>query len=111
MAGRFLLWYGFLGGAAAWSLQLVLGYGIEDSACSGGDSGTKPWIVVATLVLGAVAAGSLGAAFLSWRGARRDARGVVRFLAVTGMLAGAFFVVLIALGGLQLVALDSCHQG
>ena len=26
------MWYGFLGGAAAWALQLVLGYGIEESA-------------------------------------------------------------------------------
>jgi hypothetical protein len=111
MARRFLVWYGFLGAALAWSLQLALGYGIEDSACSQGESGTKAWIVAVTLVLGAVAAGSLGAAFLSWRGAGRDPRGVVGFLAVTGLAAGIFFLVLIALGGLQLLALDSCRQG
>ena len=113
MTRRILIWFGFLGGAAAWSMQLVLGYGIEDSACSQGSSGTKGWIVAVTLLLGALALGSTGAAFATWRGVERrgDARGAVGFLALTGMLAGLFFLVLIALGGLQLVSLDSCHQG
>jgi hypothetical protein len=107
------MWYGFLGGAAAWSVQLVLGYGIEDSACSQGSSDTKAWIVAATVLLGVAALGSSGAAFLTWRWADRrgDVRGAVSFLALTGIFAGAFFLVLIALGGLQLLTLDSCHQG
>jgi hypothetical protein len=108
---RLLIWYGFLGGAAAWSVQLVLGYGIEDSACSQGNSGTKPWIVFVTLVLAAATVGSGGAAFLTWRRSDRDARGAVSFLALAGMLASLFFLVLIALGGLQLASLDSCDQG
>jgi hypothetical protein len=113
MARPLLMWYGFLGGAAAWAVQLVLGYGIEERACSQGSSDTKSWIVAATLLLGAVALGSSGASFLTWRWADRrgDARGAVTFLGLTGMLAGVFFLVLIALGGLQLVSLDSCHQG
>jgi hypothetical protein len=113
MARPILMWYGFLGGAAAWALQLVLGYGIEESACSQGISDTKPWITLATVLLGLVALGSSGAAFLTWRWADRrgDARGAVSFMALTGMLAGVFFVVLIALGGLQLLTLDSCRQG
>jgi hypothetical protein len=108
---RLLIWYGFLGGAGAWALQLVIGYEVEDALCSQGSSGSRPWLVATTLVLGAVAAGSLAASFLSWREARRDPRGVVGFLAVTGMLAASFFLVLIALGGLQLLSLDPCHQG
>src|SRR4029453_10970584 len=56
MARPLLMWYGFLGGAAAWALQLVLGYGIKDSACSQGSSDTKSWIV---LVAGLLAAGAL----------------------------------------------------
>ena len=104
---RVLVWYGFLGGAAAWALQLVLAYGFEDAMCGQGGSPTV-WLVAATLMLGAVAAGSLGAAFVTWR---RDSSGVLGFLAATGMFAAAFFVVLIALGGLQLLSLDSCRQG
>jgi hypothetical protein len=113
MTRPLLMWYGFLGGAAAWSLQLVLGYGIEDSACSQGSSDTKSWIVLVTVLLGAAALASSAAAFSTWRWADRrgDERGAVTFLAVTGMFAGLFFLVLIALGGLQLVTLDSCHQG
>ena len=111
---RFLVWYGVAGAVAAWVVQLTLGDGIEESACSQGASGTEPWLVGFTLALAVVAAGSLGAAFATWRGVaagRRDPRGVVAFLALTGMLAGAFFLVLIALGGLQLLVLDSCAQG
>lgn len=111
MTRRILIWYGFLGGAAAWSLQLVLGYGIEDSGCSQGSSDTKSWIVTTTLILGAAAATSSLAAYFTWRGIGRDARGAVGFLALTGMLAGVFFLVLILLGGLQLLSLDSCSQG
>jgi hypothetical protein len=113
MSRPILMWYGFLGGAAAWALQLVLGYGIEDSACSQGNADTKSWLVAVTLLLGALALGSSGAAFLTWRWADRrgDTRGAVSFLALTGIFAGAFFLVLIALGGLQLLSLDSCRQG
>ena len=113
MTRPLLMWYGFLGGALAWSVQLVLGYGIEDSACSQGSSDTKSWIVLVTVLLGAAALGSSVAAFATWRWADRrgDPRGAVTFLGLTGMLAGVFFVVLIALGGLQLLTLDSCHQG
>jgi hypothetical protein len=113
MARPILMWYGFLGGAAAWALQLVLGDGIEESACSQGASDTKAWIVALTLLLGGVALGSSAAAFLTWRWADRrgDERGAVSFLALTGIFAGFFFLVLIALGGLQLLTLDSCNQG
>jgi hypothetical protein len=103
--GRFLVWYGFLGGAAAWSAQLVIGYGLEEAMCPGG--GPEPWIVVATLAAAAVAAGSLGTAYRF----RRTPEGSVQFLAFAGMLAGAFFLALIALGGLQLLSLDPCRQG
>jgi hypothetical protein len=111
VTARLLMWYGFLGGAAAWSAQLVLGYQIEEYACAQGNSDTKPWILLVTLLLAAAAAGSAAAAFITWRGTDRDARGAVGFLALTGMLAGVFFLVLIALGGLQLLSLDSCSQG
>ncbi|MBA2476373.1 MAG: hypothetical protein H0V40_10520, partial [Actinobacteria bacterium] len=31
---RLLLWFGALGGAAAWALQLAAGYGLEEAGCS-----------------------------------------------------------------------------
>jgi hypothetical protein len=112
VARPLLMWYGFLGGALAWATQLVVGSGLEDAACSQGNADTKGWIVAATVLLGAFALGSSGAGFLTLRWAERrgDARGAVTFLGLTGILAGVFFVVLIALGGLQLASLDSCHQ-
>jgi hypothetical protein len=113
MARHLILWYGFLGGAGAWAVQLVLGAGLEDATCSQGSTAAKSWIIVATVLLGAAALGSSAAALASLRWAERrgDERGAITFLGLTGMLAGVFFVVLIALGGLQLISLDSCHQG
>ena len=57
---RFLVWYGFLGGAAAWSTQLVAGYGLEESLCPG--DAAQTWIIVVTIAAAAVAAGSIAAA-------------------------------------------------
>ena len=111
---RLLIWFGAFGGAAAWTLQLVLGYGLEESLCELGHTETKGPIVVVSLVAAAVSAGAALAAFTIWRSAgrkRRDPRGRVRFLALVGMFTGVFFLVLIALGGLQLLSLDSCAQG
>jgi hypothetical protein len=113
MGRRLVLWYGFLGGAGAWAVQLVLGAGLEDATCSQGSTAAKGWIVFITVLLGAAALASSGAALLSLRWAERrgDERGAVTFLGLTGILAGVFFLVLISLGGLQLISLDSCHQG
>jgi hypothetical protein len=102
---RLLPWYGFLGAAAAWSLQLVAAYGIEDAACPRG--GSEPWLVAVTLAAGALALGSIGAAY---RGLRAP-DGSIHFLGAAGLAAGLFFLVLIGLGGLQLVSLDPCRQG
>lgn len=102
---RFLVWYGFLGGAAAWSTQLVVGYGLEESLCSAGPAQT--WTIVITVAAAAVAAGSIAA---SSRGLG-SREGSTQLLAFAGMIAGAFFLVLIALGGLQLLSLESCSQG
>ena len=102
---RFLVWYGFLGGAAAWSTQLVAGYGLQESLCPAGPAQT--WTIVVTVAAAAVAAGSIAAAFRGL-GSRQ---GSIQLLAFAGMVAGVFFLGLIALGGLQLLSLDSCSQG
>jgi hypothetical protein len=107
MASRLLFWFGVFGAAGAWTLQLVLGYGLEEARCSQGMSDTELPILVLTIAAAAVAAGSLGAAYR----AQSTATGSLRFLAVAGLFAGLFFLILIALGGLQLVSLDSCEQG
>jgi uncharacterized membrane protein YidH (DUF202 family) len=111
---RVLIGFGALGAATAWALQLVFGYGIEDSMCSVGSTDTQPPIALVTVAAALVALASGLSAYASWRrveGEWRDPRGRVRFLAVTGMIAAGFFLVLIALGGLQLLSLDSCSQG
>jgi hypothetical protein len=114
-----IAWFAFLGGAAAWTFHLVVGYGLEEIACSRGTAGqdiagvdVELLIAVLTGVAGAVALAS-GLAGLSLhrsvsRGRRDDPRGRLGFMAGAGALAGFLFLLIILLGGLQILGLDSC---
>jgi hypothetical protein len=71
-------------------------------------------IVLLTIACGAVALGSGIAAFASWRAyanSTRDPRGRLEFMAFLGMLASGLFLLIIVLGGLQLLGLDTCVPG
>ena len=48
MIARLLIWYGVFGAALAWSVQLVIGYELDEAMCAQGNSGSKPWLVAAT---------------------------------------------------------------
>jgi hypothetical protein len=113
------LWFGVLGGPAAWSLQLVVGYGLEEIACSSatagddlGGLGVEPMIATLTAVLAGVALAAAAVSFRHYqavsRGRIEDPRGRVGFLALGGAIASALFLVIIVLGGVQLTVLDSC---
>jgi hypothetical protein len=114
-----LAWFAFLGGAGAWTFHLVAGYGLEEVACSPGTAGqdvagvdVELLIAVVTAVAGAVALAS-GLAGLALhrslsRGRRDDPRGRLGFMAAAGALAGFVFLLIILLGGIQIVGLDSC---
>jgi hypothetical protein len=114
-----LAWFAFLGGAAAWTFHLVVGYGLEEVACSPGTAGqdvagvdVELLVAVLTGVAGAVALAS-GLAGLALhrsvsRGRRDDPRGRLAFMAGAGALAGFVFLLIILLGGIQIARLDSC---
>lgn len=114
-----LAWFAFLGGAAAWAFHLVVGYGLEEIACSRGTSGqdiagveVELLIAVITGVAGAVALAAAVAGIALHRsvsrGRREDPRGRLGFMAGAGALAGFIFLLIILLGGLQILGLDSC---
>ncbi|MGH3112671.1 MAG: hypothetical protein ACRDOP_04300 [Gaiellaceae bacterium] len=114
-----LAWFAFLGGAAAWTFHLVVGYGLEEIACSPGTSGddvggvsVELLIAVLTGVAGAVALASALAGLALRRsvslGRRGDPRGRLEFMAAAGALAGFVFLLIILLGGIQIIGLESC---
>ena len=113
LADRVLLWFAFLGPAAAWTAHLLIGYGYEDAACSN-DAGVdlvEPLILVATVALGAVTVAAGVAGLRLRRRERDDPRGRVAFMAVFGLLSSPVFLFAIVLGGINALALDPCAPG
>jgi hypothetical protein len=114
-----LQWYGLLGAAIAWSVQLVVGYGVTVARCStGGDFGlpVDTWEVL--LVVGAAAFALLGeaaaiAVFLATRRLEHDGPppdGRRHFFASAALVGNVLFLMIILLSGIGIVAHSPCHQ-
>ncbi len=113
-----LVWFGLLAAPAAWTVQLVVGSEVEETACAAGGRqfsiDTSAWHLALTAGPAALAlAGTAvaGLAALAVRRGRGDARGRVEFLAIAGVLGSFLFLVLILLGGIAALALHQCNQG
>jgi hypothetical protein len=114
-----LLWGGVLGGALAWSGQLVVGYGLEEIACSSGTSGNDilgisvPTLIYALSAAAAVATlAAMGVCILAVRSARgssnhRDER--IVFMGVTGLAANLLFLAIIGFVAIAPVYVGSCR--
>jgi hypothetical protein len=133
-AAPLMLWFSVLGGAAAWTAQLFLGWGLEEIACSPTSTGPEVlgvsltiWIGVATAVLAAVAAAAGLLAYRFWRqagaphpddhiepgGGDPEPAEVIRggrtgFMALFGLAADALFLLVIVYGGVSLLLLRPC---
>jgi hypothetical protein len=118
--GSAFLWFGVLGGPAAWSVEIIVGYGVEEIACSTGSAseeiegiGIEPIIVLLTLFLGAVtaAAGLLAFGCLRRLRASRGAApgGRAEWMAIAGIATSAIFLVLILVNLLSVVFLGVCE--
>lgn len=118
--GRMVLWGGVLGGALAWSGQLVVGYAIDEIACSPGSARSDIFgIPVATLIYilsalaGVATLIAMGVCIVAIRRARgssehRDER--IFFMGVTGVTANLLFLAIIAFGAIAPLYLGSCGQ-
>jgi hypothetical protein len=133
-AAPFLLWFAVLGGAAAWTAHLLLGWGLEEIACSPASANPDVlgvsltvWIGAITAVLAAVTVAAGLLAYRFWRqtgAAPPDAQvepgagdpepeGQVRggragFMALFGLAADALFLLIIVYGGVSLLLLRPC---
>lgn len=99
------LWFGFFGAPFAWTVQLVAGYGLEEIGCASGWD-AAPWIALVSVVAAAVA---LASTVAGWRLARAEHERVA-FMGTWGALWGGLFLLLIVLGGVQLIGLETCAR-
>lgn len=119
--GRFLLWFGLLGGPAAWTGEHIVGYGMTEAACGAGGSawgiGLTTWEAVLTaatagLVLAALAAAAV--MFMATKGVHHEGPpplGRMHFVATAALFVATLFLFLTLMAGVGAVALAGCHQG
>jgi hypothetical protein len=135
-AAPFLLWFAVLGGAAAWTVHLLLGWGLEEIACSPVsaspdvlDVSLTIWIGALTVALGAVTVAAGLLAYRFWRqteatdpnlhiepgGSDPEPEEQVRsgrtgFMALFGLAANGLFLLIIVYGGVSLLLLRPCAR-
>jgi hypothetical protein len=117
--GSALLWVGVLAGPAAWSVEMIVGYGVEEIACSSGSVGeeivgvgVEPIIVLLTLILGAVtgAAGLLAFGCLRrLRSSEAATSARAEWMAMVGIATSAIFLIMILVNLFSLVILGVCE--
>ena len=113
-AGIATQWFGILAGPAAWFLDLQVSYSIVQWVCGGGPHVVLYFISIGSLLL------TGGGAFTSWTtlqrtradvasdGSQPDERG--RFMAILGLVACAFFALVIIAMAISRLVLDACQQ-
>ncbi|MFN2571111.1 MAG: hypothetical protein ABR537_05790 [Gemmatimonadales bacterium] len=123
------LWFGILGAPAAWSTHTLLATLINSTACiarepvqppAGVQAGSATWIVlvVSTVVLLGVAFAALFIATRSWTVTREHpaekselleiGEGRARFMAMSGILLGVLFTLVLLANGVSLLTVAQC---
>jgi hypothetical protein len=114
-----LQWYALLGGALAWTAQLVLGFGVTVARCgAGGDFGlpVDTWQIVLMVVAGGLVLVGEAAAvvvFMTTRALDHDSPppdGRRHFFASAALIGNLLFLMIILLSGIGIVAHAPCHQ-
>jgi hypothetical protein len=114
-----LQWYGLLGAALAWTVQLVLGFGVTVARCgAGGDVGLgyDTWqavLAAVAFVFAAVGEAAAVSVFLATRAVEHDGPppdGRRHFFASAAMVGNVLFLMIIVLSGIGLLAHSPCHQ-
>ena len=117
--GSWLLWIGVLTGPAAWSLQVLINYNLEEIVCGPAAQGSRDiwgigvetWILAVDAVL---AASTLVAALVSLhclRSTRADAStgGRAHWMALVGVMSSVLFLIVIVSGFAPPFFLEVCE--
>jgi hypothetical protein len=124
-AAPWLLWFGVLGGAAAWSLHTIVDWGINETVCRAGHTemvglplrSLLGGLSLVFLLLGVV---SLVVSYRLWRRLDRAVtdddlqelrRRRAAFMAVVGVVANVLFVLMLACSAVAVLVLPACPGG
>jgi hypothetical protein len=119
-AQELLQWFGLLGAPLAWTVQLVVGYGVTEARCDPGSSrwgvGHDTWQVLLMVAAGAVVIAAEAASVLVYAATREvsysDAPPLGRrhFFATASALVNVLFLAMILMSGLAAVDHELCRQ-
>jgi hypothetical protein len=115
-----LQWFGLLGAPLAWTVQLVLGFGVTEARCDAGSMrwgvGLDTWeisLMAAAVLVVALAEISAVALFVSTRGVAYDGSpplGRRHFFVTASSLGNVLFLAMILMSGLAAVHHTPCQQ-
>jgi hypothetical protein len=117
---EFMQWFGLLGAPLAWTVQLVLGYGVTEARCGVGGSGwavsVDTWEITLMIAAGAVvilAELCATALYFETRDVAYDGVAPVgrrHFFVAASSLGNVLFLVIILLSGIAAVEHVACRQ-
>jgi hypothetical protein len=122
------LWFGLFGAPAAWSIQLMLGYGLVAYSCFPGSEpratptfgGLRSMVAFVSVAALAISLAAGGTAWRSWHATRREhpgdeeallevGEGRTRFMALAGMLVSGLFVLGVIMNAIPLFIMPLCR--
>jgi hypothetical protein len=110
----FAQWFGVLGGAVAWAMQLQTNYALVPRACQVGD---LKWIHLASAVFLALAVSACAVGGIDWRksknkspGSREPAEARSSFMGLLGLLISSLFALVIIAQWLAVLFFHPCEQ-
>lgn len=121
-AAPWLLWFGVLGGAVAWTLHTLIDWAIDETTCRAGHTSVngiplRPLLAGIALLFVVLCALATVVAYRQWRkldGAPADgelqalAQKRASFMAVIGFVANIIFLIMIICGAVAVLMFPAC---
>ena len=122
-AAPWLLWFGVLGGAVAWSLHTVVDWGIDDTTCRSGHSSIgsiplNPLLLGISLFFLLITAASTVVSWRHWRrassadalqGLKALRNDRVHLMALVGLVMNVFFLMMVLFGTIDVLVFPACE--
>jgi hypothetical protein len=114
-----VLWYSYLIGFSAWSVQLLLDYILVGLRCASGADAYSWAVTIISLVLAGLTAVGVIAGFRSWRQTQLDldaedgsdpSRGRAAMMAIGGLMSNVVFLVIILVSIIPNTFMDPCAR-